>query len=117
MSLMFNGPLKSGKCFVNGSRTVATPGAMELKITIDRQELEYVVPKGSHHEAAYVAAMTGLILMDAQGFHVVEVETPNEVVVNQMNKVWAVGSGNLLDPYFSLRKVCELFNKVTFTKV
>lgn len=117
MAVSYSKPLKHGTCYANGARTDATPGAMQLVVRTDFAEITYPVADGSHHEAAYTAAMVALVLMDAQGYNVVEVQTPNEVVVQQMKKKWGLGADNLLSPHFSLRHVCDLFNKVTFVKI
>lgn len=117
VALMSSGPVKSGTCYANGARVDATPGAMTLEVRTDAGTLQYEVPWGSHHEAAYVAAMVALVLMDAQGYHVVEVQTPNEVVVEQMNGAWEVGADHLLSPYFSLMHMRGMFKRVIFTKV
>lgn len=93
------------------------PGGMRLEMRTDAGLLVYDVDWGSHHQAAYTAASVALLLMDAQGYHVVEVETPNDVVIGQMRDGHAVHPDHLFDAHMTLQHVCKLFNKVTWKKV
>ena len=117
MAVTLSAQKKLGTCYANGARTNSTPGAMTLEIRTDAGPLHYTVPWGSHNGAAYAAATVALVLMDAQGYHVVRVETPNRVMVDHMMNGRNIGPAHLVDSWDMLRHVCQRFDDVRFIKV
>ena len=72
------------------------------------------ISEATNNYGEYTGLITGLELALDKGVRLLRVEGDSQLVINQMNKKWAIRNANLLPLYIRANELVKRFDKVDF---